>query len=394
MFNLSLRHLTLKEKMMKSLQRRALNTSALALLASSVSGIVSAQSAKPINIGQTAALTGQLSLANVDVNRGILAHFDEINAKGGINGRPLRYLSLEDQADPEKAKANFRKLVDESGVVAMLATGGTVVTGALLPLVNESKIPMLAPVTGADQLRASFNPYAFHVRASYGTELARIVEQLSTIGQKKVALVHSDNAFGKGAAAGFLQLAKARNIEVTVVPVGDAPEDAAKSAKTLLAAEVSAIVSLYASPSLNGVELVRAYRKERAGTPWYTISLLGGRLTLDALGSAATGLTISQVMPYPFVSTTPIVRDYQAAIKRTKDPSVTHNSLEGYIAARILTQALKTLGKEPTGEKLAAALEARKIDLGGFEVTYTNTNHNGSRYTDLVIVGSRGNLVR
>jgi ABC-type branched-subunit amino acid transport system substrate-binding protein len=364
------------------------------VLAATASAPAWSQAVKPIYIGQTAALVGQLSFANLEVNRGIQAHFDEINAKGGINGRPLRYLSLEDQADPEKAKANFRKLVDESKVVAMMATGGTVVTGALMPLANESKIPMLAPVTGADQLRASHNPYVFHLRASYGTELARIAEQLATIGQKKVALMYSDNAFGKGAAAGFAQLAKARGLELIPVSVGESPDEIPKATKALLSAEVAAIVSMYASPSTNGVEVVRAYRKERVGTPWYTISLLGSRVVLDALGSAASGLTISQVMPYPFTTVTPIVRDYQAAIKKNKDPSVTHNSLEGYIAARILTQALRNAGREITGEKVAAALEARKIELGGFEVTYTPTNHNGSRYTDLVIVGSRGNLVR
>jgi branched-chain amino acid transport system substrate-binding protein len=378
---------------MHTLHRRAF-VAFMSVLAAAASSPAWSQSAKPINIGQTATLVGQLSFANIEVNRGIQAHFDEINAKGGINGRPLRYLSLEDQADPEKAKVNFRKLVDESKIVAMMATGGTVVTGALMPLANESKIPLLAPVTGADQLRAAHNPYVFHLRASYGTELARIAEQLATIGQKKVALMYSDNTFGKGAAAGFAQLAKARGLELISVSVGESPDEVAKATKALLAAEVSAIVSMYASPSANGVEVVRAYRKERVGTPWYTISLLGSRVVLDGLGSAASGLTISQVMPYPFTTVTPIVRDYQAAIKKSKDPTVSHNSLEGYIAARILTQALKNAGKELTGEKVAAALEAKKIDLGGFDITYTPTNHNGSRYTDLVIVGSRGNLVR
>ena len=379
---------------MITLKRRTLTVLAAAILASAAAMPIWAQAVKPIIIGQTAALTGQLSFANIDVNRGIQAHFDEINAKGGIRGRPLRFVSLEDQADPEKAKANFKQLVSESGAVAMLATGGTVVTGALMPLANENKIPILAPVTGADQLRAANNPYVFHLRASYGTELARIAEQLSIIGQKKVAVVHSDNVFGKGATAGFLQLAKARGLEVIPVSVGDSPEEALKGTKALLTADVAAIVSLYASPSINGVEVVRAYRKERPNTPWYTISLLGSRSVVEALGSAAPGMTISQVMPYPFNGTTPIVSDYLAAMKKTKDSSASHNSLEGYIAAQILTNALKIVGKDPTGEKIVLALESKKIDLGGFDITYTSTNHNGSRYTDLVIVGSRGNLIR
>lgn len=379
---------------MITLHRRTLTLCASAMLASVAAMPIWAQPVKPIIIGQTAALVGPLSFANIDVNRGIQAHFDEINAKGGIKGRPLRFVSLEDQADPEKAKANFKQLVSESGAVAMLATGGTIVTGALMPLATESKIPILAPVTGADQLRAAHNPYVFHLRASYGTELARIAEQLSIVGQKKVAVVHSENVFGKAAMAGFTQLAKARGLEVIPVPVGDSPEEALKGTKALLNADAAAIVSLYASPSVNGVEVVRAYRKERAGTPWYTISLLGSLSVVEALGVAAHGLTISQVMPYPFNATTPIVREYQAAMKKTKNSSVSHNSLEGYIAAQILTNALKIVGRDATGEKIALALESKKIDLGGFDITYTGTNHNGSRYTDLVIVGTRGNLVR
>ena len=127
---------------MITLNRRTLTVLAAAILASAAAMPSWAQAVKPIIIGQTAALTGQLSLANIDVNRGIQAHFDEINAKGGIRGRPLRFVSLEDQADPEKAKANFKQLVSESGAVAMLATGGTVVTAALIPLANENKIPI------------------------------------------------------------------------------------------------------------------------------------------------------------------------------------------------------------------------------------------------------------
>jgi branched-chain amino acid transport system substrate-binding protein len=227
-----------------------------------------------IVVGQTAALTGILAAANLDVNRGIRAHLAEVNAKGGVGGRQIKFVSLDDGYDPERAKANFKELVEVQGAFALLSVGGTPANLALSPLIAEAKIPHIGPISGSDALRTPTNPFNYHTHATYGGEMARLAEQLSTIGQKRVLVLHSDNAFGKGAAAGFTQLGKAKGLEITTLMIGDSAADLEKSLPTLLAAEPNAVVSFYASASNNGLDSIKQFRAKSRGTPLYTLSLL------------------------------------------------------------------------------------------------------------------------
>ncbi len=349
---------------------------------------------EPIIIGQTSALTGVLSAANIDALRGINAHFKEINAAGGVYGRPIKLISLDDGYDVERAKANFKQLVEKDGAFALLGVGGTPGNIALNPLITEAKIPSIAPITGADNLRNPVNPYVFNIRASYGGEAARLVDQLATVGQKKVAVIHSDNAFGKGMLAATTQLGQAKGLEIVPVLVGDGPGEVDKATKTIIDSSPQAFVSLYASLSQNGIDLVKAMRTKAPGMPGYTLSLLASPSIITQLGAGATNLTVSQVVPFPYTAKSELVRKYQAAMRKSNETKFSHSSLEGYIGASVLTHGLKNTGSPISRERFITALEAKRIDLGGFEVNYTNNSRNGSRYTDLVIVGSNGQFLR
>ncbi len=347
-----------------------------------------------IVIGQTSALTGQLSFANTEVVRGIKAHFAEFNKSGGLAGRKLKFVSLDDQYDTEKAKVNLTQLLKNENAMALISIGGTPANGALGPLIAEEKIVHVGPVTGADQLRTPVNPYVFHTRASYGGELARLAQQLGTIGQKRAVVMLSDNAFGKGATAAFTQLATAQGVTVVPVAVGEAASELDKGMAAVLAANANAFVSLYASASPNGIELVKRLRAQAVGIPTYTISLLGSPSTIAQLGNSAANMTVSQVMPFPFTARTNLIREYQAAMKQHAPGNFSHNSLEGYVNARVITWGLKRMGGAPSRERLFNALDSSRIDLGGYELDFTKGNRNGSKFTDLVIVGSNGNFLR
>ncbi len=352
------------------------------------------KAAGEIVIGQTAALTGILAAANLDVNRGIRAHLAEVNAKGGVGGRKIKFVSLDDGYDPEKAKANFKELVEVQGAFALLSVGGTPVNLALSPLIAEAKIPHIGPISGADALRTPTNPFNYHTRATYGGEMARLAEQLATIGQKKVVVIHSDNAFGKGAAAGFGQLGKAKGLEIVPVMIGDAPADLEKGVQAMMTAEPNAVVSFYASTGNNGLESVKQFRAKNKTTPLYTLSLLANPNTLAQLGSVASNMTVSQVVPFPYRSgTLVLVRNYQTAMKAIKEDNFSHNSLEGYINAKVLVHGLKAAGSPPTRERFMAALETN-LELDGYNVNFKGGNRNGSGYTDLVIANASGGFVK
>ena len=164
----------------------------------------------PWRIGQTAALTGPLAFPFVEMNKGIAAAFKEVNDKGGIDGRAVEFISLDDGGAPEKAAANTLQLVQKNQVFSMFACGGTTSVMGALKVLAEAKVPLLAPATGSDALRP-FNPLVFHTRASYAQELAKIARQLSSTGFTKMAVGYFDNPFGKATLAAFEAAARATN---------------------------------------------------------------------------------------------------------------------------------------------------------------------------------------
>jgi branched-chain amino acid transport system substrate-binding protein len=384
---------------LNALNRRIGVAAAAAVMAALVSTSAAwAQTKKPagepIVIGQTAALEGVLAPANIEYNRGVLAHFKEVNAAGGVFGRPLKFVSVNDNYDVEQAKSNLKRLLDQDKAFALMGIGGTPVNAALNPLIADAKVPHIGPVTGADNLRTPVNPYVFNVRASYGNELGRLVDQLSTIGQKKVAVIYSDNAFGKAMLGAFSQMASAKGLQVVPALVGDGDGEVEKATKLIADAQVQAFVSLYASSSKNGIEMVKSLRRATPSTPGYTMSLLGSAGVIALIGDSATNLTVSQVVPFPFSARSVLVQRYHAAMRKSGDPKFSHGSLEGYVAASVLTTGLKAAGSPPSRERFVAALEAKRIDLGGFELNFTNGSRNGTRYTDLVIVGGGGRFTQ
>ncbi|HNK06334.1 MAG TPA: ABC transporter substrate-binding protein, partial [Giesbergeria sp.] len=161
-------------------------------------------------IGQTAALTGPLAFPFVEMNKGIAAAFKEVNDRGGIDGRPVEFFSLDDGGAPEKAAENTATLLKKDQVFTMFACGGTTSVMGALKVLAEAKVPLLAPATGSDALRP-FNPLVFHTRASYAQELAKIARQLSSTGFTKMAVGYFDNPFGKATLAAFEAAARATN---------------------------------------------------------------------------------------------------------------------------------------------------------------------------------------
>ena len=144
----------------------------------------------------------------------------------------------------------------------------------------------------------------------------------------------------------------------------------------------------------NGIEAVKQFHAKSPGTPHYTVSLLAVPTALAQLGPAATNMIVSQVVPFPYrAGTSPLVRNYQAAMKASNEKVFSHTRLEGYIDAKVLVHGLRGAGSPPSRERFIATLES-SIDLGGYVVNFKNGNRNGSGYTDLVLVDSEGHFVK
>ena len=344
-----------------------------------------------VKLGQTAALTGALSYANVQLNAASRAVFDEVNGKGGVHGRKITLTSIDDQFDAKRALENYQRLVNEEKVFAFYGIGGTPSNMAIAPLLEEAKIPHLAPISGSDALHNPKFRHTFHIRASYGQELDKVVEQLVTTGLTKIAVLYSKNSFGEAGLALTQMVAKKRGAELTVaieLPeiVSGKAEDMAPFLDRLAKSGANAIVGFSASQS--SLAFFKAYMVSTGPgrLPWHTISLLANEATLKLAGPVAKGLVVSQVVPYPFSNKSIVAREYLALMKRAGVSDIGFAGMEGYIAARVMVEALERAGKDLTREKFIAALESMKpFDLKGYSVSFANSR-SGSAFVELSIV--------
>jgi branched-chain amino acid transport system substrate-binding protein len=352
-------------------------------------------SAKNIVLGQSAAFSGPAAQLGEQFKRGALLFFDRQNAKGGVNGRTIELKSLDDGYEPDRCKANTDKLIKD-GVFALFGFIGTPTSLAALPLASAAQVPFIAPFTGAQALREPFNRIAFHVRASYFDETAEIVKQVTSIGAKRIAVFHQNDSYGKAGLDGVLRALKPLNLEpASLGTVERNTVDVAAAVKSILAGKPDAIVQISAYKSC--AAFIREARKAGYGGTFYNVSFVGTKALADELGADARGVVVSQVMPYPYSPASPLAGEYLAAGKAAEGDKFEPNysSIEGFVAAKTFSEALKRMSGVPTPETLIAGLESlRELNLGGFYVDFSASKHMGSRFVDLTILSSDGKVRR
>lgn len=349
----------------------------------------------PIRIAQSAALTGPLADLGFPVHQGAKAYFASLNAKGGVNGRPIELTVADDGYDVRRATTNVKSFLGDGSYFAIFGCLGTPMVEAMLPSVIEAGIPFFAPLTGALLARPKGVRTIFNIRASYADETEHLVRHLATIGLKRIAIVHQNNAFGKDMAAAAKQFTTQFKLtETALATVENNSSDAqAAAAKVADSNPEAVLLGLSGKPT---VAFVKALRQLRKGVPIYALSVMGATATLKAMGEDAIGMTVSQVMPLPGNSTVPLVREFQQTWKASGATlESSHLALEGYVNARIFAEVLRRAGRNPTRAAfIESAWALKRFDLGGFEVSFNEGTPNASRFVELTMVGSGGRLIR
>lgn len=347
-----------------------------------------------IAVGQSVVLSGPQAANGLLYARGIKLHLDTVNAAGGVNGKPVRLISLDDGYDPERCKENTRRLLEQDKVVALFGYTGTGPTTACSPLAEAAKVPLLAPLTGAPELREQAGRYLFHVRASYVDEMKKMVEYLTTVGVRDIGVVYQDDGFGRSGLKSAETVLAAYQLKPAVVgTVAAKTYDPAQAVADVGAKAPNAIILATAGQA--SVNFIRAYLKSGKRAQFFGLSVVSSNQLLKELGQDTDGVVISQVVPSPWSRATQIVREFQRDAEAAKDVEINHTTLEGYIAARVLVEGLRRAGPEPSGEKLALALEGlRNLNLGGYEVGFGPGQRAGSRFVDLSLVRGTGRYVQ
>lgn len=359
-------------------------------LATCLTGRATAQ----IIVGQTAGFTGAVAATVKEATDGAKLYFDAVNAKGGVNGQQIELVSLDDKFDPKTAAANARTLITEKGAVALFLTRGTPHNELIIPVLDELKVPLLGPSTGAMLLHNPVRKYVFNVRSTYQREAEKAIGLLSSIGITSIGVLHVDDSFGADAFVGV----KAGFDATKLTPVFIGKYDRAKPDFMPLAADVkrtSPQAVMVVGSGTHVIDALKAIRATGSRAQLVTLSNNASGGFVKALGENARGTIITQVFPNERSIASPLVKEALALARAKNIAEVSPAMLEGFASAKVLTEGLRRAGSNPSGEKVRAGLEAiRGFDVGGLDVTYSPTDHTGLDFVDLSIINKDGKFTR
>jgi ABC-type branched-subunit amino acid transport system substrate-binding protein len=354
---------------------------------------------KDIIVGQSIAATGAMASAGIPLRLGAQVCFDMVNASGGINGQKIRFISKDDNYKVEETLRIVKELIDKDEAVVIVGESGTANYEALLneKVLEKGNIAVVGPRTGATSLRQPFNPYLFHIRASYAQEVDKAIEYYSTIGLKKIGIVYQNDAFGEDGLTAAKVALKRIGLEPAFLATYERNSTKVEPAvKEALAASPQAILLLTTIAPTGA--FVKLFREAGGTAQLLTLSVNDPNTIIKAIGiKNASGLIITTVFPSPSRNDYPIIKEYQTALKKfgPADAQPTLSSLEGYLTAKVIVEALKKAGANPTREKIMQSLETfANTDLGGFRVNFGPKVRSGSNYVDISIISRSGQVLR
>ncbi len=345
-------------------------------------------------IGQTSGFTGPVAAGVKETTDGAKLYIDHINAIGGVNGQRVELVSLDDKFDPKVAAENAKLLIVERNAIALFMNRGTPHTEAIKPLLEEHKVPLVAPSTGAMILHKPVNPWIFNVRATYQREVEKAIMHLTTIGLTRIALVHVDDTFGSDCAIGAQSAYEKAKIKPLFVDKFDRVRpEFSKIAERAAQTEAQAVFLIGSGRAV--ADGTKAIRAAGSRAQIVTVSNNASSGFVKDMGEFAHGTIVTQVFPDERSLSAPIVKEASALAKAKGITELSPAMLEGYAGAKVLIEGLRRAGANPTRVRLQQALEGlHKYDLGGLEVTYGPGDHTGLEFSDLSIIGPNGQFLR
>ena len=345
-------------------------------------------SATSIVFGQSAPLSGANAELGNDIRNGALAYFRKVNEAGGVHGRRLELVTLDDANQVPRSEANTKELVEQRQVFALFGYPSATLSRPALPTVEKYGVPFLAPFTGADPMRV-FNRHVYNMRASYADELEKIVEHFVPLGVKRFSVVYYDDIVGRENYAAVERALKKRALEpVSIAAFKDRAKpdiQAGVAAIAKASPDVVILTTLYKASS----DFVKLARNSGVAAQMVSNSFPGASPLAKELGKDGAGVIVATVVPPPTKRSLPIVHEYQAAIEKlTGRKEFSFTSLESYIGAKVAVQALRRAGPQPTRAGFMRELDALKdFDAGGYGLSFSPTNHNGSSFVELTVIG-------
>ena len=335
-----------------------------------------------ITLGQSIALTGPSATLGVPFAQGARLYFDRVNGAGGINGRKIELVSIDDAGSPEQAASNTKKLLGQ-GVLSLFGYVGSPQVTAVNALLTGTDVLLFGAMAGADELRGSLYPNVYSIRPGYSEEAAVITKHAETLGMKKLAILYAKDAESMAAldSAERTMTSLGANLVLKATIEGVDKAVAAKPQSVLVISEPKGAASA-----------IRDLRSKGYKGPIYGFSNTGESLLAEQLGAAGAGVVLVRVTPRSDNAKSTLVRELLADSAAAKLGKPNVYMLEGYIAAWAYSEALRKAGKEPTRAKLRKALDnLQEMNLGGFRVHFDG-DRVGSKLVELSLIDGVGRV--
>jgi ABC-type branched-subunit amino acid transport system substrate-binding protein len=364
----------------------------------SVGGVAWAQATRPggarkLVLGQSVPLTGAASEIGLAFAAGAKLYFDGWNSRPANAALQIELRQLDDGYDAKRATTNAQKLLTD-GADLLFGFVGTDSAQAGSAVAKQEGAAFFAPFAAPDNLRDAAHANVFHVRPSMADEAFKMVRHCATLGQNRIAVMAEDDAMGRAGLAAVNQaiaeLKLPPLVAVATVPTNSDKVDAAVA--TLMKSQPQAIIQ--AALFNATAAFIRKMRKTGYAGAFLNFSVVGIDPLFSALGKEISGVVVSQVVPSPRSSATPIVREYLAAID-SSDQAPSYEGLEGFIAAKTLAEAARRAGRGTDRAALQRVMAGMSdYDVGGFRINLRAGVRDTSRPIDLVTITADGRVIR
>ncbi len=342
----------------------------------------------PIVLGTSTALSGPAQSLGTGVRLGMEAYFARVNRQGGVRGRSITLISMDDGYVPEAAAQNMKRLIDEERVLAVLGNVGTPTAKVTVPIATEKKTLLFGAFTGAGLLRPTPpNRYVINYRASYLQETAAMVRGLLNGGvlPYQIAIFSQDDSYGDAGYAGVMRgleevgylhgyrLAHGRYERNTV--------DVQKGLLAILEAPIEPRAIIMIGAYAACAKFIRIAKRALPNAIFLNVSFVGSTALMNTLGEDSEGVVVTQVVPH-FASDLFLTTDYRRdLLEFAPNAQQSFVSLEGYIVARIFVEGLRRAGPEVDRESIIdALLGIRDLDIGiGTPISFSAEVYQGSQ---------------
>lgn len=369
---------------------KALTALAVAALVTGTGPILAAE----IVVGQVGPMSGPEAGQGRAYAAGMQLHFTALNKAGGINGHKFTLLRKDDGGAPEDTVTLTKQMIAEDKPMVLAGYfGGRNVAGLVSAgILAKEKIPLVGYRTSEIQPDV---PYLYSVRAGLRDEISRLTEHLATIGIKRLGFFHEAGPGATSVIAAAEDAARKAGATIegrgsyvaNTVNVTDAVD-------TFMNMQPQAIIMVSSGAAAAG--FIEKYRIAGGAAQLLAhsgadIEQLSKRLSPEQM----QGVAIAQVTPSPYKVSNPLVKEFAdiAAKARNLEVPVSYAMMEGYIAARVISEAIRRQGSRPNREGTVLALDGMShFDLGGYLISFKPGQHSGSSFVELSIVTSAGRI--